>query len=178
MYYSRCRPSGLHEVHYFFNVDAEFILTSLTRRRRKALLNPVTDSSQSSPHTPVGPKKDYSLKEGQTFSISIPGHSKPSAENTFLGSSSLGSTASSSSTIPLLPPPPGAPRKRWPRSSKIYVQNGHCKHDISRHLVEERFSYKIGWKRMLELWSMLSCYSRLWFVHLFRACKYKWKKPT
>lgn len=112
-YYTRCRPSGLHEVHYFYiTFDAESILTSLTRRRRRALLNPVTDSSQASPHIPVGPKKDYSLKEGQTFSISIPGHSKPSTENSLLASSSSGSTTSGSSAIPFLPPPPAAPRKR------------------------------------------------------------------
>jgi hypothetical protein len=41
------------------------------RRREKARLNPASSSDETteSPHIPAGPKKDYSLKEGQTFSI-------------------------------------------------------------------------------------------------------------
>jgi hypothetical protein len=55
------------------------------------------------------PKVDYSLKEGQTFKITIPG-GKPGASTSTSGTSS--STSSSTTTaIPLLPPPPGA-RKR------------------------------------------------------------------
>jgi hypothetical protein len=73
-------------------------------RRRRALLNPITDVAQPSPHLPAGPKKDYSLKEGQTFSIAIPGH----ARLTTLASQ----TSSVNNAIPLLPPPPTASRKR------------------------------------------------------------------
>ncbi|KDQ61112.1 hypothetical protein JAAARDRAFT_32115 [Jaapia argillacea MUCL 33604] len=80
-------------------------------KRYKASLNPpspTTDSSASS-RAPSGPKKDYSLKEGQTFSISIPGKQKSSAGDSLLGSSS---SSSSGSGVPLLPPPPSAPRRR------------------------------------------------------------------
>jgi len=57
------------------------------------------------------PKVDYSLKEGQTFKISIPGGK--AGASTSRSSASASSTSSSSTTaaIPLLPPPPGA-RKR------------------------------------------------------------------
>ncbi|KAN0077127.1 Protein of unknown function (DUF1681) domain containing protein [Tylopilus felleus] len=79
-------------------------------KRAKAALNPpsptlVTD--MSSPHIPPGSKRDYSLKEGQTFSISIPGKSSNKSGGTsLLGTSGTGNTASSSGSIPLLPPPP------------------------------------------------------------------------
>ncbi|KIY65493.1 adaptin ear-binding coat-associated protein 1 NECAP-1 [Cylindrobasidium torrendii FP15055 ss-10] len=64
-----------------------------------------------SPH--VGPKKDYSLKEGQTFTINIPGRNKPAANKTnndLMGGSS--SASGGLSGIPLLPPPPSSTRKR------------------------------------------------------------------
>ena len=83
-------------------------------------MNPNEASAdQPSPHVPAGPKKDYTLKEGQTFSISIPGKPKATQNSSsginLLGGSSGGSGFSSSSSggIPaLLPPPPSAPRKR------------------------------------------------------------------
>lgn len=82
-------------------------------KRRKALLNPPSISSEeSSPHIPSGPKKDYSLKEGQTFSIAIPGRGKATAGSTLLGASSSASSMSSGTAIPLLPPPPSATKRR------------------------------------------------------------------
>ncbi|EPQ57911.1 adaptin ear-binding coat-associated protein 1 NECAP-1 [Gloeophyllum trabeum ATCC 11539] len=88
-------------------------------QRYKAKLNPpspTTEDPFSSPAAPTGPKKDYSLKEGQTFSINIPGRNR--ANNASSGESLLGSSSASSSTsslgggIPLLPPPPSAPKRR------------------------------------------------------------------
>src|SRR5882672_4900028 len=92
--------------HFIYNLSVRL---TQCNRRQKALLNPVTDSTQPSPHIPTGPKKDYSLKEGQTFSISIPGHAKATAENDLSGTSA---SSSGSGFIPLLPPPPGVNRKK------------------------------------------------------------------
>ncbi|KAJ7572043.1 adaptin ear-binding coat-associated protein 1 [Mycena floridula] len=84
-------------------------------KRYKASLNPVGTSSEDtpSPHIPAGPKKDYSLKEGQTFTIAIPGRKKAAADLTtnLLGSDSTTSTTTSGG-FPLLPPPPSSNKKR------------------------------------------------------------------
>ncbi|KAI0934557.1 hypothetical protein AcW1_006043 [Taiwanofungus camphoratus] len=100
--------------------DFNVTLQDYTKRWR-ARMNPPeasSDSDKPSPHLPAGPKKDYTLKEGQTFSISIPG--RPKANNTTstnllgLGGGSLSNSTSSSGGlgVPLLPPPPSAPKRR------------------------------------------------------------------
>ncbi|KDR81737.1 hypothetical protein GALMADRAFT_135142 [Galerina marginata CBS 339.88] len=90
--------------------DFNVALQDYTKRTRAAL-NSTSDSNEVSPHIPAGPKKDYSLKEGQTFSISIPGRAKAATNDNLLGSTSSSSTANAS-TIPLLPPPPSAAKRR------------------------------------------------------------------
>ncbi|KAH7911415.1 hypothetical protein BJ138DRAFT_1238440 [Hygrophoropsis aurantiaca] len=92
--------------------DFNVALQDYTKRAKAALNppNPTTDDSPS-PHIPAGPKKDYSLKEGQTFSISIPGRASKQASASLLGSDNS-SSAATSEGFPLLPPPPSAGRKR------------------------------------------------------------------
>ena len=84
-------------------------------RRFRAALEAASEAEEQVAQAPAGPKKDYTLKEGQTFSIAIPGRNKPSAS----ASNLLGGDTSSSSTgeggggaFPLLPPPPSANRRR------------------------------------------------------------------
>jgi len=79
---------------------------------------PAVEEDSPSPHIPSGPKKDYSLKEDQTFTISIPGRgSRPDSGLNLLGSKgSVGTDHNTSSAMggsfPLLPPPPSAPKRR------------------------------------------------------------------
>ena len=92
-------------------------------RRWKARMNPPlpaveVDNSTPSPHIPPGPKKDYSLKDDQTLTISIPGCGSKSDSG---GLNLLGSrgpidqntNSAMGGPIPLLPPPPSAPKRRW-----------------------------------------------------------------
>ena len=80
-------------------------------RRWKVGMNPPeADADKPSPHLPAGPKKDYSLKDNQTFSISIPGKTKnaqSSVVSDLFGSGSSNSGGSGGGAFPLLPPPPG-----------------------------------------------------------------------
>jgi adaptin ear-binding coat-associated protein 1/2 len=84
-------------------------------------MNPPLQSVEDtpSPHIPPGPKKDYSLKEGQTFTISIPGRGSNADNRSNMFESRGASNASSDissvmlgSSFPLLPPPPSAPKGR------------------------------------------------------------------
>lgn len=75
-------------------------LADYTKRWRKAKEGP---EETESPHVPAGPKKDYSLKEGQTFSINIPGKSSDSAIK-------VSKSVAGGGAIPLLPPPPSSKR--------------------------------------------------------------------
>jgi len=93
--------------------DFNVTLQDYTKRWR-ARMNPTDTSSDSpSPHVPAGPKKDYTLKEGQTFSISIPGRAKASnaTSTNLLGGSAQNMGSSGGLGVPLLPPPPSAPKK-------------------------------------------------------------------
>ena len=82
-------------------------------RRAKAALNPPSPTVDK-PAVPAGPKKDYTLKEGQTFSINIPGREKkaPTGEDLLgSGTGSSKSLAGGGLGIPLLPPPPSSKRR-------------------------------------------------------------------
>jgi hypothetical protein len=79
---------------------------------------PAEEEDNPSPHILPGPKKDYSLKDDQTFIISIPGRGgKSESGMALLGSKGplsdhdIGSDAGTSGAFPLLPPPPSAPKK-------------------------------------------------------------------
>jgi len=90
-------------------------------KRWKTRVNPPSPAMEEgnvSPHVPSGPKKDYSLKDDQTFTISIPGRvAKSENSSNLLGSTgSIGAvsnknSAMSGSSFPLLPPPPSVLKK-------------------------------------------------------------------
>jgi hypothetical protein len=84
-------------------------MTNHRCRRAKAALNPPSPTTEK-PSVPAGPKKDYTLKEGETFSINIPGREKKPPKGPSLLSGVSGSSAGGG--VPLLPPPPSAPKRR------------------------------------------------------------------
>ncbi|EKM82568.1 hypothetical protein AGABI1DRAFT_111172 [Agaricus bisporus var. burnettii JB137-S8] len=87
--------------------DFNVALQDHTKRYKARKNAEVAEPDTPSPHIPVGPKKDYSLKEGQTFTINIPGrkNNTTSSSNSLLNSSGGG-------VVPLLPPPPSSARKQ------------------------------------------------------------------
>ncbi|KAJ3753020.1 adaptin ear-binding coat-associated protein 1 [Lentinula raphanica] len=98
--------------------DFSVALQDYTKRWRASQNSSETVEGEDklSPHIPAGPKKDFSLKEGQTFSINLPGKKKIATETStdLLGASGTSSTSGASGGgVPLLPPPPGGgARKR------------------------------------------------------------------
>jgi hypothetical protein len=75
--------------------------------------DPLTPSEEKAPAPYEGPKKDYSLKEGQTFKISIPGKAREDENqiNNLLGSTPAVLPKPSGGLgggVPLLPPPPSS----------------------------------------------------------------------
>ncbi|WWD22721.1 hypothetical protein CI109_107214 [Kwoniella shandongensis] len=78
--------------------DFQVALQSVAKRTSATTSNP------AEPSKPAAPPKDYSLKEGQTFKINIPGREakKPTNSNTSGGGGGLFA----------LPPPPPPGRKR------------------------------------------------------------------
>ncbi|KAH7889526.1 hypothetical protein F5I97DRAFT_1924063 [Phlebopus sp. FC_14] len=91
--------------------DFNVTLQDYTKRFKATLNPPSPTTNTASPHLPTGPRKDYSLREGQTFSISIPGKSsKQGGASSFLESSSA-TNLTSMGGVPLLPPPPGGRKK-------------------------------------------------------------------
>src|SRR5260221_14023317 len=99
----------------------------MVSRRQKALLNPASvDEETPSPHIPAGPKKDYSLQEGQTFSISIPGKASSLTSNSSNllersgGSKLVGETGGTKRLIPLFPPPTSSKKRYFPYHNLVY----------------------------------------------------------
>ncbi|KXN92186.1 Adaptin ear-binding coat-associated protein 2 [Leucoagaricus sp. SymC.cos] len=91
--------------------DFNVALQDYTKRCKVNLHAEVAEPDAPSPHLPPGPKKDYSLKEGQTFTINLPG-SKSQASSLGTSSDSGLLNTSGSGSIPLLPPPPSSSRRR------------------------------------------------------------------
>ncbi|WWC57628.1 uncharacterized protein I303_100160 [Kwoniella dejecticola CBS 10117] len=95
--------------------DFQVALQSITKRSSNSSS---TSANPSEPAKPIAPPKDYSLKEGQTFKISIPGRDRDREKKSNTPSSTASSSSSSISTgaggggLFSLPPPPPPGRKR------------------------------------------------------------------
>lgn len=86
--------------------DFQVALQSVAKRAS----NPQPAEDEDLPVKPAAPPKDYSLKEGQTFSIKLPGREgrkTPSSDNP-----APASTGSSGGGLFALPPPPPPGRRR------------------------------------------------------------------
>ncbi|TEB36444.1 adaptin ear-binding coat-associated protein 1 NECAP-1 [Coprinellus micaceus] len=82
-------------------------------KRFRAALEAASEAEEQVAQAPAGPKKDYTLKEGQTFSIAIPGRNKPSVSaSNLLGGDTSSTSAGGGGAFPLLPPPPSANKRR------------------------------------------------------------------
>lgn len=84
----------------------------MCRRQRNASKREEVDQGPS-PHIPSGPRRDFSLKEGQTISISFGGGSKSSSSSQSSQKKSSSSAANSDALVPPLLPPPPPPSRKW-----------------------------------------------------------------
>jgi len=89
--------------------DFNVALQDWTKRQRNSSKREEVDQGPS-PHIPSGPKRDFSLKEGQTISISF-GRASKSSSSQSSQKKPAGSAASDALVPPLLPPPPPPSRK-------------------------------------------------------------------
>lgn len=94
--------------------DFNVALQDWTKRQRVTTKQKDDMDQGPSPHLPAGPKRDFSLKEGQTISISFGGaagkKNKPGSSSNSLTHNLTSSSTSDNFVPPLLPPPP-PPRK-------------------------------------------------------------------
>ncbi|EJD53141.1 adaptin ear-binding coat-associated protein 1 NECAP-1 [Auricularia subglabra TFB-10046 SS5] len=95
--------------------DFNVALQDYDKRQARQNTPAEKETTGPSPHIPGGVAKDFTLKEGQTFSVRIPGKTPGLPTTTKSAASDLlggGGSAGGGAGIPLLPPPPSAPRRR------------------------------------------------------------------